>query len=150
MASQIPADTVEEIRERHQWLRDLRSSDMDDADRQTDGAIDTQVAKEFGVSRVYVARLVDGSARPEAPGPIDHRRAQEAVLYGQEVESLGQTEAARRRRLRRRGIDPDPKTPRLVQRVTVVGHRGIDTGMVAFLEPGQSLRVDLVTEGGVR
>lgn len=150
MANQYPDAVVEAIRDRHAMLRELRSADPDAEDRQTDGAIDYQVAEEFDVSRVYVARLVEGMARPEAAGPIDHRRAQESVLYAQELQGMGKAEAARRRRLRRRGIDPDPKVARPVTRVTVVDHRGKDTDMVAYLEPGQTLRVDTVLEGGLR
>jgi hypothetical protein len=50
--------------------------------------------------------------------------------------------------LRRRGIDPEPKAVRYVQRAVIVDSKGRDTGMAYVLEPGQSIRVELVAEGG--
>lgn len=147
MAKQLTDVQVVEIRDKHLWLRQVRDG-APESERDTDGEIDAQVAEEFGISRTHVASLVEGRSRPAAGGPIDHRRVQIQHLYAEESKVLDAAEAARRRRLRIRGIDPDPKAIRYVQRVTVLDAHGRDTNLSTVLEPGQSLRVDLVAEGG--
>ena len=147
MAKQLTDTRVVEIREKHQWLRDIRDTEPG-AERSTDGELDSRVAEEFGISRTHVASLVEGRSRPAAGGPIDHRRVQIQHMHAEEVGVLGVDEAARRRRLRLKGIDPDPKAIRYVQRVTVLDAQGRDTNMAVTLDPGQSIRVELVAEGG--
>lgn len=148
MAERLTPEQVREIRERHEWLRQFR--DDPDAGRQTDAELDAKVAKEFGISRVYVAALVTGKSRPEVDGPLDAARVRIQELFIAEAAELGPDEANRRRSLRRRGIDPEPKAIRWSQRAVIVDSKGRDTGMAYVLEPGQSIRVELVAEGGNR
>ncbi|QLF84042.1 hypothetical protein SEA_UPYO_63 [Gordonia phage Upyo] len=144
----LTAEEVVAIRERHAMLREFRE-DPDTGDRMTDGEIDTKVSGEFGVSRVHVGHLVTGKSRPEVGGPLDTRRAEIAATYYAEAAALGVTEANRRRRLRNKGIDPTPEAVVMVQRATIIDARGKDTDMAYELEPGQSIRLDLVPRGGV-
>lgn len=148
MAERLTPEQVREIRERHEWLRQFR--DDPDAGRQTDAELDAKVAKEFGISRVYVAALVTGKSRPEVDGPLDAARVRIQELFISEAAELGPDEANRRRSLRRRGIDPEPKAIRWRQRAVIVDSKGRDTGMAYVLEPGQSIRMELVAEGGNR
>lgn len=141
MSTLTPAAVVQ-IRERHEFLRQMEDRAGKD--------LDAQVAAEFAVSQSHVRDIVTGVARADDGGPIDKARAVRRELFRQERESLGDREARRRMNLRSRGIDPEPKAARTVTRVTVVDHRGKDTDMVAYLEPGQTLRVDNVLEGGIR
>lgn len=136
---------VVELRERHLFLREV---DAAEGHKSSDTEHDTRVAKEFGVSVSHVRDLVMGGSRTEAEGPIDVARRERFVLFLREREALGDTEARRRLNLRSRNIDPEPKAVRYAQRVTVLDHRGKDTDMAVTLEPGQSIRVELVTEGG--
>ena len=140
-------EQVAELRERHLFLRELAS---DSTTHRSDTDHDTQVAGEFGVSVSHVRDLVLGNARPEAGGPVDVVRRDRFVMYLRDREALGDTEARRRLNLRSRNIDPDPKTVRYVQRVVIVDHRGRDTDMAYNLEPGHSIRVEMVAEGGNR
>lgn len=150
MAERLTPEQVREIRERHEWLRQFRKlyEDDPDAGRQTDAELDAKVAKEFGISRVYVAALVTGKSRPEVDGPLDAARVRIQELFIVEAAELGPDEANRRRSLRRRGIDPEPKAIRWSQRAVIVDSKGRDTEMSYTLEPGHSIRVDLVAEGG--
>lgn len=138
---------VVELRERHQFLREM---DADEGNTRSDTEQDTQVAKEFGVSVSHVRDLVMGGSRAEAGGPIDVARRERFILFLREREALGDTEARRRLNLRSRNIDPEPKTVRWSQRAVIVDSKGRDTGMAYVLEPGQSIRVELVAEGGRR
>lgn len=134
----------------HQFLRELRDEEDDSEARKSDGDLDAQVAKEFKISRVYVSALVVGKSRPKAGGPLDHRRNRILELFWSEADALGPEEAYRRRRLRNRGIDPEPKAVRWSQRAVILDAKGRETGMAYTLEPGQSIRVELVAEGGQR
>ncbi|AWY05500.1 hypothetical protein PBI_MORRISSEY_58 [Gordonia phage Morrissey] len=136
---------VAELRERHQFLRDTEDHA---GEHRNDSVNDAQVAQEFNISVSHVRELVMGRARPDAGGPIDKARQIRHTLFLQERIDLGDTEARRRLNLRSRNIDPNPKEIRYVQRVTVLDARGRDTNLSTVLEPGQSLRVDLVAEGG--
>ena len=141
MAKYMTPELVAEIRERHLFLREL------DPDRAAKD-LDRQVAEEFTVSQSHLRDIVTGLVHPDAPGPIDVGRARRRELYRTERETLGDREARRRLNLRTRGIDPEPKAVRYVQRVVIVDHRGKDTEMSYTMEPGHSIRVDLVAEGG--
>lgn len=138
---------VVELRERHQFLR---QTDEDEGQPRNDSANDRLVANEFGVSISHVRDLVMGGSRKEAGGPIDVARRERFLLFIRERGELGDTEARRRLNLRSRNIDPNPKEIRYVQRVTVLDDLGRDTNLSTVLEPGQSVRVEMVTEGGRR
>lgn len=137
---------VAELRERHQFLREVDTDEGTVASSDTDA----QVAQEFNISVSHVRELVMGRARPDAGGPIDKARQIRHNLFLQERIDLGDTEARRRLNLRSRNIDPNPKEIRYVQRVTVLDASGRDTNLSTVLEPGQSVRVEMVTEGGRR
>ncbi|ATW59122.1 hypothetical protein FDJ13_gp62 [Gordonia phage Gustav] len=149
MAKHMTTAEVVELRERHAWLRELRE-DPETGKSQADKDIDHQVAVEFKVSASHVRDIVMGVVHAEAGGPIDAARARRRELYRAEREALGDTEARRRMNLRVRGIDPEPKAIRWSQRAVIVGANGRDTDMAYVLEPGQSIRVELVAEGGRR
>lgn len=147
MAKHMTTEQVIDLRERHEWLRGLRE-DPETGKSMADKDIDASVAKEFGVSPSHVRDIVMGVVHAEAGGPIDVARARRRELYRTEREALGDTEARRRMNLRVRGIDPEPKAIRWSQRAVIVDSKGRDTGMAYVLEPGQSIRVELVAEGG--
>lgn len=140
---------VEEVRDTYDLQREL---DEDEApeDRRSEHARDKHVADQLGVSVEFVRRAVIGETFPDAPGPIDAARRRRLDLYREEVGTLGESEARRRSQLRARGIDPDPKTPRVVQVVRILDPKGRPTGMEYTLEPGHSISVSLGTEGGDR
>ena len=145
--AKLTRDQVVALRERHAHIREFRHNE-ETGESMSDKDLDTQVAEEFGVSATHVRDIVLGTTHADVPGPRDVARAKRVDLYGTERLTLGDTEARRRMNMRLKGIDPEPKTVRFVQRVVIVDHRGKDTEMSYTLEPGHSIRVDLVAEGG--
>lgn len=144
--AKLTDEQVREIRERHLFQRELRMASPPE-DRLTDGALDAKVAEEFGISRPYATALVEGSARPEAGGPIDVAREVKDRLHAEEVVTVGTEEANRRRRLRTRGIDPEPREARVSTKVTIRGPLGDVVGEY-ILGPGETAVTSTVVEGG--
>ena len=142
----LSSDQVVEIRERHKWLRGLRE-DFEVQETMTDTDIDNKVAEEFMVSASHGRDIVMGVVHPDAGGPLDTIRSRRRELYRAEREALGDSEARRRMNLRTRGIDPEPLAVRYAQRVVILDSRGRETGLETILEPGQSIRVDMVAQG---
>lgn len=148
----LSQERVAELREYHHHLREVDEAlDEDERDEALSPATrDQKVADKFGVSVSLVRRIVMGLAHAEAGGPIDQARRARRDLYRRERVSLGETEARRRLKLRAMNIDPAPKVETLVQRVTIVDSKGRPTPAVVDLQPGQSVRVELVPIGGDR
>lgn len=144
--TQITNETIQAIRERHEWLRGFR--DESDAEWETDNQLDEKVAQEFSVAVTYVRGLVLGRIRPQAGGPLDNARIARTALYHEEAATLGEKEARRRRQLRSRNIDPTPKTVRYTQRVTILNAKGQPTAGVVDLQPGETVKVELIAVGG--
>lgn len=148
-STKLTRDQVVALRERHAHIREFRHNE-ETGESMSDKDLDTQVAEEFGVSVTHVRDIVLGTTHADVGGPRDVARAKRVDLYGTERLTLGDTEARRRMNMRLKGIDPEPKAVRFVQRVVIVNAKGRDTDLAYTLEPGQSIRVDLVAEGGRR
>lgn len=147
--SHLKPDDVEKIREDYARIR-FHVQDLTEGEDGylTPSEIDQRVATMNKVSVGLVRRIVMGLAHADAPGPIDQGRRARRDLYQRERVTLGETEARRRLALRSRNIDPAPKVERLVQRVTILDSSGRPTTGVVDLNPGETVRVELVAIGG--
>ena len=142
MAQALTDAQVVEIREHHAWLRQIRDAEPLE-ERITNGEIDVKVAAKFKLSRAYVARLVIGQSRPEAGGPLDTERSEENMAYVREIGLYGKEEANRRRRLRRKGVDPTPEVVPMIQRAIIHDIHGREVQTID-LDPGHFIQVGLV------
>lgn len=147
--TKLTPEQVIDLREHHEHVRAFRRNE-ETGETMSDKDIDTKVALEFGVSVTHVRDIVLGVTHADVGGPRDVARQKRVDLYSQERTTLGETEARRRMNLRLRGVDPEPKAVRWSQRAVILDSKGRETGMAYTLEPGQSIRVELVAEGGNR